>query len=277
MAARRYSSVFEMLPDGRAGRCPRTPEVFATAPGAKPVGYAAAGYTGCLVGPLQDETGGVRVDQAGNIYVGIRVSPPDDQMPPDFAELDRLGAKYSVPYDRTLGCVVRFRPEGGALWPQGVKPGGSHKPVFWSNSLPGLKVPEKLDDGLAMGKALKIGKAFLEGATKAYPGLTGFSSSCRCRTPRFDLDDYGRLYIPNSLTCSVQVVDNAGNVIARFGGYGNHDSQGPKGKVPGPEIPLVTPMGVAASDRHIYVADEVNRRVVRIDPRFAAEEICQVR
>jgi hypothetical protein len=147
--------------------------------------------------------------------------------------------------------------------------------VFFDGN-PGVKIPEKLDEGLAMGKALKLEKTFLEGATKAFPGLTGFSSSCRCKTPRFDLDDYGRLYIPNPLTCSVRVCDNEGNVMAVFGAYGNHDSDGPKSRVPVPEIPLICPMGVAASDNHIYVADEINRRVVRVDCTFAAQAVCEM-
>lgn len=270
MPGRRFSSVFEMMPDGTAGRCPRMQDYFAGASN----GYTQAGYTGLLLGPLQDETGGVKVDRQGNLYVGIRVSPPDGEMPPDFAELDKLGAKYSVPYDRTLGCVIRFKPTGGALWPQGAKPGGYHKPVFFDGN-PGIKIPDKLEDGLAMGKALKMEKAFLEGATKAYPGLTGFSSSCRCKTPRFDIDEYGRVYVPNPLIGSVQVYDNEGNPIVRFGSYGNHDSQGPTSRIPEPDIPLLFPLGIAVSFRHIYVADEINRRVVRVDPTWKAEETCE--
>ena len=43
--------------------------------------------------------------------------------------------------------------------------------------------------------------------TGAYPGFAPFSGwrrsdCCVCRTPRFDLDPYGRLYIPNAVTCS---------------------------------------------------------------------------
>jgi hypothetical protein len=74
----------------------------------------------------------------------------------------------------------------------------------------------------------------------------------------------------------VQIYDNAGNPILRFGAYGNHDSGGPGSRLPYPEIPLIHPMGVAASFRHIYVADEINRRVVRVDPLFAVEEVVEL-
>ena len=91
------------------------------------------------------------------------------------------------------------------------------------------------------------------------------------------MDDYGRIYVPNALTGSVQVFDNEGNAITRFGGYGNHDSEGPKSRIPTPEIPLLYPLGVAVSFNHIYVADEINRRVVRADPKYAAEEVVEVK
>ena len=66
-----------------------------------------------------------------------------------------------------------------------------------------------------------------------YPGVAPFSgggyggntSCCVCRVSRFDLDRYGRLALPNVVSNSVTVVDNAGNVIGEFGKYGNFDSQ----------------------------------------------------
>ena len=116
----------------------------------------------------------------------------------------------------------------------------------------------------------------IEGATRAYPILAPFSSPCACQTPRFDVDDFGRLFIPNALTCSVQVVDNTGNEILRFGSYGNFDSRGPGSAVPAPAIPLAYPTAVKTSFRHIYVADSANRRVVRVDKAFAVEEVVRV-
>ena len=49
--------------------------------------------------------------------------------------------------------------------------------------------------------------------------------ACACVKPRFDVDPYGRLYIPNGITFTVSVRDNAGNDIASFGQYGNFDCQ----------------------------------------------------
>ena len=104
--------------------------------------------------------------------------------------------------------------------------------------------------------------------------------------PRFDLDRYGRLAMPNAVTNSVTVLDNAGNRIVEFGAYGNLDSQyvnrdtdrGRAGKptVATPEIPLGWPTGVGVSEDHIYVNDTYNRRVVRVDKTFAAEAACPI-
>ena len=41
-----------------------------------------------------------------------------------------------------------------------------------------------------------------------------------------NVDDFGRLYIPNAITYSVSLRDNADNEIVSFGDYGNFDCQG---------------------------------------------------
>ena len=106
--------------------------------------------------------------------------------------------------------------------------------------------------------------------------------------PRFDVDDFGRVYIPNAITYTVSVRDNADNEIARFGGYGNYDAPGgpsisigaqtkdakPQAAAP---IPLGWPVTAGASDRHIYVGDCLNHRVVREDKKWAVEKVVAVK
>ena len=60
-------------------------------------------------------------------------------------------------------------------------------------------------------------------------------------------------------------------VDTQFGSYANFDSQGPKSAIPRPTIPLAYPVAVQVSQRHIYIADSANRRVVRVDVRWKAE------
>ena len=124
-----------------------------------------------------------------------------------------------------------------------------------------------------------------------YPGYGPFShanwggnSCCVCRVPRFDLDRYGRLYMPNAITNSVRIVDNAGNQVLEFGKYGNFDSQyvpadSEDGKplVSTPAIPLTWPTGAGVSEKAIYVLDTYSRRVVRIIRTYAAEATCEVK
>jgi len=86
------------------------------------------------------------------------------------------------------------------------------------------------------------------------------------------VDAFGRLYIPNALTYSVGIVDNAGNEIVRFGRYGNADSRGPG-------IALGFPMAVSAGHLErgrLYVADLLNQRVARLEVAYGSEEVCGV-
>jgi hypothetical protein len=95
----------------------------------------------------------------------------------------------------------------------------------------------------------------------------------------FQLDGYGRLYIPHALTYSARIVDNEDNPIAEFGEYGNPDSRGPGKDSPikTPAIPFGWPIAVAASDRAVYVADVLNQRVVRLLKKYAVEETCRAK
>ena len=197
-----------------------------------------------LVGPTDAQGGGLRVDAAGNVYVGLHGAPAG-------AAADRRP---------TRGAVVKFGPEGGGYVKlgKGDEPGG--KGIAWTGSQVG---------------------SFVQGALAAYPVLAPqVERGCVCKEARFDLDAWGRLYIPNGLDYYVQVVDNAGNEIARFGYYGNPDSRGPESALPEPEIPLGWPVSVSAGQvakGRLYVADTLNRRVVRVDLKFAAEETCEVK
>ena len=95
-------------------------------------------------------------------------------------------------------------------------------------------------------------------------------------TSRFDMDEYGRLFVPDVFRFSIGVVDSAGNEIARFGGYGNVDSAGASSAVPVPAIPLGFPNAVAAAGDNVYVADRKNRRIVAVKLTHALEHVCPI-
>ena len=186
----------------------------------------------------------VRVDRQGNIYVGW-LGRPEDHKPPKGYEKDPA-------YRHAVGSVLKFGPEGGRRLK--LRPG------------------EKPPDHATLG---------FEGVRNVYPGLAPFSQwrcagACVCTKPRFDVDEFGRLAMPNAITFSVRLVDNAGNQILEFGHYGNYDAQGPGSAEPNPAIPLGWPTNVAVVGDHLYVADVLNHRIVRADLTYALTAACPV-
>jgi len=217
------------------------------------------------IGPVNPANGGIRVDLAGNTYLGLWNWPKNAPVPAKWAK--------DLSYLATTGSVFKFGPGGGAV----VSPAKDH-PKGEPLRPPGTKGIEARS---GYRDANVFAPTFIEGALAAYPGYGPFSHSswgsnlcCTCRTPRFDLDRYGRLYLPNAITNSVRIVDNAGNQILEFGRYGNFDSL--YATVAVPDIPLAWPTGAGVSKDAIYVCDTYNRRGVRLEPTFAAEETLKV-
>jgi sugar lactone lactonase YvrE len=228
--------------------------------------------TGAVIGPVPKTTGGVRVDSHGDLYIGV-AQVPKGCAPPAMYAKDRGWAAM-------VGSVVRFGPEGGGWIRTDPKTDSVKEPVG--------APPEP-------GKAIEMEVGhFAVGAKQVYTGIAPFSGTygsgrasigkawCDCRSARFDLDRYDRLYLPNCIDNSVSILDNAGNLVHKFGGYANYDSQrvpedakGPA--VPTAYVPLGWPIGTGVSDEHIYVCDQLNRCVVRVDRTWAATETVAVR
>jgi DNA-binding beta-propeller fold protein YncE len=207
---------------------------------------------GAITSTIPPENGGIRVDLNGNIYLGV-LHRPKGFTPPKGFEKDR-GYRVSV------GSVIKMSPAGCSI-----------------KSVKGATTRE------------------IDGALEVYTGLAPFSSSreafgsntcCVCRVPRFDLDRYGRVYMPNAMTNSVLVYDNAGNKIMEFGKYGNFDSlyinentelgKQKKPTVAVPDIPMAWPTGAAVTEECIYVNDTYNRRALRVDKTYVVEKIVSV-
>ena len=221
-----------------------------------------------VIGPLPDACGGLRVDSHGNIYAGLLMLPPGYPVPAALGE--------DPSWRSLVGSIAKFSPDGGE-WI-------CTDPRLAARAGPNIHrtVPEG-----AKGVWMERGH-FLSGALDVFPGFAPFSGSagtgetgrppmgrenCACRSPRFDIDRFDRLYIPNAVTGRVRILDNAGNEILAFGEYGNRDSDGPGSAVPVPAIPLAWPIGVGVSQERIYVCDQLNRRVVRVDKTWAAETV----
>src|SRR5262249_14423073 len=104
--------------------------------------------------------------------------------------------------------------------------------------------------------------------------MSGNTSHCMCEGSGFDVDRFGRVFFPNLGQFRVEVIDTNNNPVTTFGKYGNEDSGGPGARVKKPDVPLAWPTYVGVSDRYAYVADTVNRRVVRVKLAYAVDETC---
>jgi len=248
--------------------------------------HAAAGTPAelqkAVIGPIPGANAGVRLDSRGRIYVGIGMHAPGVPRP--------VGYEKDDSYNRIMGSIVRFGPEGGAWGKTKGQPVAAvlKKDAPKPENPPLFFAPAPIPEGALAGNgdnyfvgADRIYEAFgpMSGAHEDAGGL-GDPGFCHCRVGRFDLDPYDRLYIPNPILNRIRVVDNNNNLICEFGSYGNFDSlYVPAGRGDGkplvavPEIPLGWPVGVGVSPGRVYVSDMLNRRVVRVDLTWRSEEI----
>ena len=224
-----------------------------------------------------------RLDAKGNIYLADLVKPPDRSYPEFFdgklpappkqtrrrrPVLVQLHVRqhHQVPADRRH----HLAPEG----PAQKLPWASRRPTCWpspsSRSRRHFATQPHLTGEIQGALWTRFGYA----PYSAH--MSGNTSHCMCEGSGFDVDPFGRVFFPNLGQFRIEVVDTNNNPITTFGKYGNEDSGGPSARVKKPDIPLAWPVYVAVSDRCAYVADTVNRRVVRVKLAYAAEATCAV-
>ncbi|MGB2824289.1 MAG: hypothetical protein WBF17_25165, partial [Phycisphaerae bacterium] len=204
---------------------------------------------------------GIRVDREGNVYVGLAVMPADQPYPEFFQGRLPTHVTYPHPwffYRQMYGSIVKFRPAGGRV------------------------VRDRHGDYQATNYSY-FHRCRIEGAEWVHFGYSPMhqkdveSSRCNCESARFDLDEFGRLFIPDAMRCSIEVIDSNANRIARLGGYGNMDARGPRSPCPKPEVPMAWPLVVFATDTAMYVADTINQRIVKARLTYAAEQTAEIR
>jgi hypothetical protein len=132
------------------------------------------------------------------------------------------------------------------------------------------------------------GPSWVENAEWMYGGvgLGGFNPNwapnCACWNARFALDLYARSFATELGRSCVAVLDTEGNLIMRFGRYGNVDDGVPLVKAGGPEHPrsvggdevaLARPCYLAAhTDRRLFIADYGNYRILSVKLGYHASE-----
>jgi hypothetical protein len=236
---------------------------------------------------------GIGVDNRGNIYLGMNLKPADSAIPADFAdavpasnwkyyrrERDKRPAPwcdiYANPYLFHMGAVFKFGPEGGRIYGNF----DTRKKDEGEEELALAKAPA---DAVALKSSYLNWDVKVVGAKWRYEGVgiipqsfDGFrgDDGCECLQSQLDADLYGRVYAPSVFYSSVEMIDSAGNRIARIGAYGNADSAGPDSRVPNPTIPFVWPCETDYTefDGKLYVTDSVNRRVVVVRFDWADEK-----
>jgi hypothetical protein len=231
----------------------------------------------------------LKLDRKGNIYLADMVKPAGRSYPEFFdGKLDPPPSPGPEPAasDRSAtswfyGSILKFPPEGGAIWygPEFKRRSKDGGPRFtWVGRPPAdLLAKPKRKFSAHVGYVTR-GDVEVQNALWVrfgYSPLTvgaGGSNTCMCEGSKFDVDEYGRVFFPNLNQFRVEVVDTNGNPIGTFGGYGNLDSTGKGGRLPGPDIPLAWPLSVAVSDTHAYVGDTLNRRVAKVKLTAAVEE-----
>ena len=203
----------------------------------------------------------VRVDYAGNLYLAVGVRPAGKSVPDAFR-----GTALGVPakvhvntaemnwYPFMYGCIVKFGPEGGA-----IRKGGGVPMHYGVSNKTQIKGAKWIHYGASVVPSWRTGPPY------------DLPDTCLCESPWFDVDGFGRSFFPDACRFRVGVLDTAGNLICTFGSYGNQDDGVERG------IPLCWPQAVAVGDEAAYVADRLNRRIVRVTLGYRAEAVCPVR
>ncbi|MCX7591885.1 MAG: hypothetical protein N2255_09700, partial [Kiritimatiellae bacterium] len=224
---------------------------------------------------LRSGANGVRVDSRGNVYVADNFMPAGITYPTDIAKAmpeDPLKRPYPArladgsfdPLLRWIGCVVKFGPNGGAI--TGLPEGKNWPPTPRSSNDVYRPAPE------VQWFMFNYHHLRVEGAEWQFHGICPIPAQyqgvthverCVCSGARFDLDPFDRVFVPDTMRHRITVLDSAGNIICRFGRYGNRDSDG---------LGFSHAAYVAAGGEYAFVGDTGNRRLVRVKFVYAAEE-----
>lgn len=224
-----------------------------------------------------------RFDARGNIYIADLVKPIDRSYPEFFdgrlaPPPQNTGGGDQFWNSYMYGSVIKFPPTGGIIWHQPTLPKSTlGEPPAELLAQP--RVPFKRHYAYSPHLTGTIQGALWTrfGYAPYSAHMSGNTSHCMCEGSGFDVDPFGRVFFPNLGQFRIEVVDTNNNPLTTMGQYGNEDSGGPGARVARPAIPLAWPTYVGVTDRHAYIADTVNRRVVRVKLRYAAEAACEVR
>ncbi len=205
-----------------------------------------------------------QVDREGNIYVIDNAIPKAmPEAPPDFAEA--LKDRYNC-YRGVFGSVIKFPPAGGGVYHTKVK--GKK-----GSLAPEQPLGKLVECRSGAGPSVVDNAAWIRPYASPTPGQFG---TCVCFPARMSLDRYGRLFVPETPSRRINVLDAEGNLLCSFGRYGNPDNGGKDSLRPMKGIPLNWAYNVTASDRALYISDTNNRRILKVKFDYQAAASCPV-
>jgi hypothetical protein len=217
--------------------------------------------------PGMSQVDGLAIDQSDNVYVMSCISRVWE------------GKKH---FNWLTGTVIKVPPRNSK----------------WLSNQAGCPVPLSESDRPRRSPDISgytMGDVWVEGAEWFYGGVGNCSlkiaTGCICwQQSRFTLDYFARSFAPEMDQFSVAVLDANGNLILRIGQYGNADDgmpmrnaersqDGPMLVAPHPraiggdEVALMHGCHVATmTDRHLYIGDVGNARIVQAKLGYHAEE-----
>ncbi|MCX7590396.1 MAG: hypothetical protein N2255_02085 [Kiritimatiellae bacterium] len=249
-----------------------------------------------LIPGLDRGANGIGVDGAGNVYIGINLKTREKPYPSEFMGKipDKMwwfwypnklfgdrpepwsGTFYN-PYLYHWGCIMKFGPEGGAIY--GMRnlnrPGASWPQDGYSDVSQAPQTAVSFVTGCLEQEVKVVGaKWFRSGFGIVANSLTSWGDPCcLCAMAGFAVDAYGRVYYPNPFRFCLEVLDTAGNLVARIGRYGNADDLAAALRSRAGEVCFAWPAFTAIAERKLYVSDAINQQVVvvRLDASTGAE------
>ena len=239
-----------------------------------------------LIDNLPYASGGISVDAADNIYIGVNFRPEmgANFFPKGFEKISTepwlyykktRGMPWDLVYYNTYlfyyGGVVKFSPEGGKFY------------IWRTNDKHGAPVtprPADAPENLPVRRAGYLSeKMVIQGAEWHFNGASPIPTSgeswgdpsCTCWNIRLQSDPYGRVFIPDCFRFAVNVLDTAGNLITRIGRYGNADDISK-----GADIFFAWPAYVDLGEDRLYVSDVNANCLTVVDLKYTAEKITKL-
>ncbi|MEX0700812.1 MAG: hypothetical protein WD069_01840 [Planctomycetales bacterium] len=217
----------------------------------------------------------VRIDNAGNIYVADASKPHGHVVRPEFQgqapEDQRLPSGGRNWYPAMSGSIIKFPPGGGRI---GAQAAGTKVTIGYGGdeTTRTIRHPDNGQERtLEFGGAATLEGALWQREVVSLVPLTaggGGAYSCSCEQLRFAVDGFGRIFAPDTLRFQLAVLDTNGELIGRFGNYGDADAQPANGAA----LRFAWPRLIAANSRTLYVYDDVNGALLRAEIAYQAEK-----